>query len=493
MKKTRCFACLLAILMLCGALLISCQKKPTKDPSATDPIIQNPPKDSEEIVKDDVPEELVFTDRKFNVFLGYGTKDFWQPKEEGTDLISSSTWRRNQLVEERLEITLNFKPSGNGPDGASQGKSTQAIRTYAMDGECPYEAYVHVQHGGMPGVIADDLLLDWNQLPYVDFDKPYWYSNCLRDINYGTRVYAMNGDYNLSTFCATGAIMFNETMMINEDVDLPYQDVIDGNWTYEKFYDLILSFRNDIDGDGYSVEKDTYGYAGWGYEMGEAIFMGMGGDMVTKGEQGVPVLAVNSDINKQAIDNVVSLFLSDGVLYEMYEKGNVMKMFVESRLLFADIFLEAVPQYRSSIDFSFGFLPNPKLDGNQKEYISRTPNVSCMTYIPKNTPDLNFTGAVLEVLSSTSYHTTIPAYFDVVLSVRSLNDNDAQIRRYQESMLQIIRSSASYYDCGLTAFGIQTVINESLKSNQNSFASVYEGVQDQVEQNIQELIGIYCK
>lgn len=66
-----------------------------------------------------------------------------------------------------------------------------------MAGDESNDVYIHVQHSGMPALISEGCFIDWNTLPNIDFSKPYWYSNCIRDINYGTKVFAMTGMYNL--------------------------------------------------------------------------------------------------------------------------------------------------------------------------------------------------------------------------------------------------------------------------------------------------------
>ena len=110
-----------------------------------------------------------------------------------------------------------------------------------------------------------------------------------------------------------------------------------------------------------------------------------------------------------------------------------------------------------------------------------------MTYIPYTNEDKEFTGAVLEVLASTAYNTVVPAYFDVVMSLQSLNGQNETLRNYQEKILNIIRETCSYYDCTLTKFSIQLVFNNSFAAKQNRFYSTYQGLKTVIDDEIEVL------
>ena len=54
--------------------------------------------------------------------------------------------------------------------------------------------------------------IDWNGLPYVDLEKPWWDLNVIRDLCFGNKIYMMAGDYNVSTLGNTRIILFNKNL-----------------------------------------------------------------------------------------------------------------------------------------------------------------------------------------------------------------------------------------------------------------------------------------
>ena len=422
--------------------------------------------------------DIRFDGKTFTFYLCTGYGDYYVEEESG-EVLNDAIYNRNRKVEERLGITLNYVNGDVGGDGTSQGVETQTIRSLIQAGDTENHVYVHSQHSGMPAMINEKYFIDWNTIPNLDLTQDYWYQNCIRDINYGNKIYAMTGVYNLGTLTSANCLYFNKRLMTELGHDYPYQAVLDMKWTNDKFVAMIKDATQDLNGDGkIEFDKDQTGFHGWSYEQNPAYFMGLGGDICTKDKDNMPVLQIDTERNVNIVDTILKTFELDGAAFESKTYGIFNDEFIDGRLLFVHGHLSLSSKFRDMPD-DFGFLPYPMLDEEQGEYHSRVQNTSGLTYIPVTNDDLEFTGAVLEVLASTSSTTTVPAYFDVVLTVKQTRDTES------EQMIPIIRESCSFYDEAL-GFSMNTVI-----SSGKNLVTYYAEQKNTVEKNLQDLIDTY--
>ena len=426
-------------------------------------------------VTDDLGD-IRFDGEEFTFYLAFPVRTM-DVEEETGDIVEDAIYERNRAVEERLGIHLNFVKSGLGSGGGDQSTGTQQIRNFIMAGDESNDVYIHVQHSGMPALISEGCFIDWNTLPNIDFSKPYWYSNCIRDINYGTKVFAMTGMYNLEILRFSNILTFNKRIFDELQLAYPYQDVLDGTWTVDKFMDDIKKGTRDLDGDdAITAGTDQFGYWGWVWEQVPALFMGLGGDLVTKDKDNMPVLAVDTEKNIAIVDKMNEIFAMDGAAYERTTYGTFDKAFKSGLLMFDHNSLADMTNNCRDMEDDFGFIPYPKLDESQEGYNARIGNCAGLSYIPTTNTRGELTGAVLEVMSAVSYNTVVPAFFDVALTLKVSRDTES------EQMIPIINESASFYD---EAAGFDVI---GLITSGSALPTYYAGVKNQIEDNVQKQI-----
>ena len=121
--------------------------------------------------------------KSFDMYLALpSVKSSFVAEEETGDDINDAVFQRNALVKEHTGADLTFAVSTRTTTGGDQQAETSLIRTLIQAGDDTYDAFVHVQHSGMPTLIEEKLFLNWNDLPHVNLDNPWWYSNVKRDI-----------------------------------------------------------------------------------------------------------------------------------------------------------------------------------------------------------------------------------------------------------------------------------------------------------------------
>ncbi|MBE6703738.1 MAG: extracellular solute-binding protein [Ruminococcaceae bacterium] len=475
-KSVRILALLLSGLMLASGL-VSCKKEEEKKGGEVNVDI---PENEGPVLE--VPAGIA-EGKTFSVYIAHSSvnNNYIREEETGDDL-NDSIYQRNALTEQHTGVELNFVGSTRPTDGASQGQETAQVRTLIQSGDDTYDAYINVQHSGMPTLIEEGMFIDWNEIPHVKLENPWWYANVQRDICFGNKIYCMTGDYNLASFSNTECLIFNKTMCDELELEYPYQAVFDGTWTHDMFVEYIKKATKDLNGDGkLDYDNDRYGFGGWQYEQLQALFAGYGGECLIKDEENLPVLNIDNELTYTVVDKMIEVFDNEGAFFEGKTFGIDDKMFNEGRLLFNDSFISSVPGTRSLENIDVGFVPYPKLDEDQEDYYSRTANISCLTYIPVTNQDLDKTGAVLETLAYYGNQLVLPTYFDIILTIKSTRDAES------EEMIPIIRNSARFLDQVIGFNGSNIVTAKS----GNTLASYIASNQDTWEEKIATLIETY--
>ncbi len=417
----------------------------------------------------------------FDIFLGYNVFDADYISEEETgDTIKDIIYNRNQLVENRFNIDFEYR----GGDTANNTASA-TIRSLIQGGDSTYEVFVNVQHAGIP-LIYEDLFVDWNtSMPYAKLDNPWWYQNVQRDLNFGDKVYVTAGAYNFHCLRSAGGLAFNKTLMDELGLEYPYQLVHDGKWTIDKLIEYNKAAMKDLNGDGtIDYENDRLGFSGWDWENIPALFVGMGGQPVIKDDNGLPTLNINNERTFNVMDKIIEVFnTGNGAWLNLDIYGQDSTMFNERRLLFNGVTLNGLTPLRA-LDDDFGIVPYPKLNEEQESYYSRIVNFSSLTYIPVTNTKLDLTSAVLEYMAYLSDRDLIPAFYDVILTVRTTRDVES------EDMINIIRENARFHD---ENYLDSVIIITIAKSGQNTLSSNYASYGDSWNDKLEEIVEFWEK
>ena len=160
---------------------------------------------------------------------------------------------RNETVEDRLNVELSF--INKGVIGGMYGE----IKTNVTSGDSSYGMAVIHCIEGLPGLLADNLIYDWNKIPYVDLTKPYWNSSILEQLTIGGVTPFAASDLLIAD---PNVIWFNNDIATSMDIGNLYDIVLDGKWTLDEMINLCDKVVVDLDGDGEMTDKDQYGVCG---------------------------------------------------------------------------------------------------------------------------------------------------------------------------------------------------------------------------------------
>ncbi len=129
------------------------------------------------------------------------------------------------------------------------------------------------------------------------------------------------------------------------------------------------------------------------------------------------------------------------------------------------------------IEFDFGFLPNPKLNEEQKDYISY--KLCYPVCIPANVTDPDRTGAVCEALFSTSEKYMTDAFIDTYVENKILRDEDSQ-QLYRMSMTNGVYDFSSYYQADGRKIADFMLAGNLIAEKSTDIASSYASVEKAV-------------
>ncbi len=397
--------------------------------------------------------------------------------EDVNDLI----YERNSLTEQHTGADIEFVGTTNGNSGLDQMNEAAVIRTLIQANDDTYSAFINAGNGHMLTMIAEGMYVDWNTVPHINLDNPWWCANVKRDVLYGNKVYYMTGDSDLTSLSRCECLIFNKNLCRELNLEYPYEMVFDGTWTHDKFVEYIKTATKDLNGDGaMDLDNDRYGFGGWAWESVGATFIAYGGQEITKDEDNLPVLNIDNEHTYNVIDAMLEVFGLEGSFDEYDIYGEDTRLLKDGRLLFKDGTLATVVALRGVENLDVGFVPYPKLDENQESFYSRQGG-SNFTFIPITNTDLDATGAVLETLAYYSNKNVIPRYFDIILTVKSTRDVES------EDMIPIIRNATRFVQSHINA-GYGTIIREG---DTNTLSSQIAANKDIWEAKIEEIIATY--
>ena len=421
-----------------------------------------------------VPADVKFDGETFGILIG-SVGGFMYAEEETSDIVNDTIYNDNLNVEERFGIKLNIVKGGYAATGEGQSQATAQFRSLIEANDTTYHAFMHVQHTGMPQMILEKYFVDWNTLPYVDLEEEWWYQNITKDLCFGDKIYVMTGDY-ARYIDSIDCLVFNKQIFDDLGLEYPYQDVLDGTWTWDKFEELVAQGAKDLNGDGQMTkDDDQWGLVGWTYELSPALLVSSGFSPLEKDADNMPVLNQNVDEAHEIYGRIVDLF-ADGkkAIAEASDYSGQINIFTEGRAMFKDVFMGGITGF-SETEFDFGILPYPKWDENS-EYQNRSSNMTALTYIPVTNSNLELTGAVLEEMAFQGAKNLTPAYFDQVLTVKNTRDVES------EAMLPIIKDNARFlYD------GYAPGINTMVGNKSNTYASAYASNLTTYQTNLEEM------
>lgn len=339
-------------------------------------------------------------------------------------IVDAAVYFRNLAVEERFGVEINIVQS---TDSNLDTSAMESIKT----NNCNYD--VIVNHGrAMFTYAMNNTLADWNDLPYVDLTKPWWNQGMINDFTVNGVLYCLAGDISYQSLGATVGMIFNKDVCDMLEIDMPYDLVLDNEWTWAEFKKMTEMANQELSGNDTlkPEDGDVMGYMTSYWRGPMTVLYAGGGSIVSKNDAGTELeLTLYSARNEQIFSDYFDLLskANNKLYYTGYSIEGVHKTFAKGKVLFMDTRLYDI-RYIVAQNFSnYGVIPWPKYDEFVEEYYSWCDAVANTFGVPKchNKERLEYVSVILEALCAEGYREVLPTFYEDVLQSKYANDPDA--------------------------------------------------------------------
>ena len=480
MKRTKRTLPLLLALLTVAAVTASCGEAGDTSvvtDAGSDTAAVTAETNERDLIKENVPADADYAGYEFRIQsrdADHHHKELTAEAENG-ETINDAVYRRNTAVEEKLNIKIVPIYESEAPET----NPIDILRKNVQSGDDYVDlALMHTIFGA--NLAADGLLLNWNDIEYVDFSKPWWNSNVTDELTVDGRVYLAVGDLCISAIDYAWSMVYNKQLAENYDLGDIYQLVVDGKWTVDTFNRMLGQASVDLNGDSKFDDQDQYGFTthdnsaivNWMFALDQKV--------TKTGADGLPELTLNTERMASIVEKVYDVLYSDNQTFICTDSYNSSKnishdiavatMFSEGKSLFAAMRIYVIDNLRS-MDANFGIIPFPKYDEAQDTYYTHVDGHAPLMGLPKTLTDTTRTGVIIECLNAESYRTCVPAMYDIVLTEKFSRDE------MSVKMLDLILAGRTqnfgYVYEGST--GMQWALTNLMKQKSTNFSSYYNG------------------
>ncbi len=396
------------------------------------------------------------------------------------DVLDNTCWKRNSAAEKKFDITISEETQPYS-DLASYAK------TLILADEDVYDV-MYIPAAQLTPLISESLFYDLLEIEQLNMHNIWWDQPLITRNIIEDRLFYATSDMHLMAFEGIWAMYFNEDMMIELGLDLPFELALNGNWTYDELKKYSTAAAN-LNGDA-SYVFDVNGNATYGVSnMGTWAYMayGMGTEYTAKDDNGRYQFTAHEDKKfTDTWEKLIGFFgpdngLSINATSTDLDPDGYYGVFMANRSLFLHAELKGATMLREW-EGNFGLLPQPKYDASQETYNSNIFS-SCLSFcIPNTNVELERTGTIVDYLTYQSYVELMPRYYDIHVSLKALGKGDSV------KVLDLIRGTRG---CEVAvpftwATELQTALGKLVTTNSVAISSTIETYKDQVIANIQK-------
>jgi ABC-type sugar transport system, periplasmic component len=430
------------------------------------------------ILKDNLPDNIDYEGYDFTIYLRdteINYIDFFIETEEG-DILNDIVYQRNKKTEERFNI--NFKYGFFPYDDWSNTTLSNII----MAGDDAFD-FAAVHGTAVSRFATSHLTLDWyKNMPYVDLDAPWWPAGIIENLASFKSLYGATGDISYTYLNYAGCLLFNKGLFKNLDIEYPYNDVVNGNWTLDNFISVVKKGMLDLDGDGVmNPDYDMYGLGvGNSYHYPINVFYCAGDRVISIRSDGLPELTMYNERTVEIYDKFFEMMDSGAV--HISDLSIPWQGFQHERALMYNASLTDILKNRA-LEFDIGILPMPKYDESTPKYYLPVNQNTSMIIVPVTAQNTDRTSIIVEALAAEGYNSVIPAYFELNLKTKQARDDESA------AMLDYIRDGVlcDYGVFDTNVIGGLNNFGSSLVETNTSFTVMYERNKTAVEANIEKL------
>ena len=482
---------LIAILLLASMLVSTVACAENKDDPSQDTSANETNADATEAETTDEPKLPDFNGEgaDFTMLYRHGTssynEDFVFIEAPTGEVVDDAIFERNLAVAEKFDVNIvgiedNMEVSNK-------------VQLTAQANENTYDL-VFQRRTELATDMVSGYLSDFNNVPEINWEAPYWDSNASTGLSLGGKQYLAVSDISLENLTNVRFLYFNRALIERYHVPDPYDYVFSDTWTLDVVLDMIKMVSDDLDGDGKMTGADRYGLLredGGSNSNFVQIIQGCDIPYTAPGENGMPEIILNTEKVVKVIEKCTDVLLDNNITieYGSASKGADITgynhiydycrgaLFTTDHFLFLQCGLDGCNTMKD-MESDFGFMPAAKYDENQEHYISGVDANEPAMFIPATIEDVESIGAIIEYMAWKSHYTVFPAYYEITIKGKRVRDERDEVA------CDIVKDNLHYEVSDIMSFGISSMIWDGFKGN--NFASKYEKKCKQINKTIEK-------
>lgn len=425
-------------------------------------------------------DNVDFEGREFRINTSVNTNDATNANAliEGTgeingEPVNDAVYARNQLVEELLGIKLVFTQSDY-----NYGDVAINIRKLVLSADDAFELIINDLFP-FTELTYEGMFVNVFDAENFDFTKTYWYAGYMEDLKLTKdRMYIMAGDYFMDVIGSAHTLFYNKNICdsMYGDPDLIYDHVIDGSWTFDKLIGYLETSYMDLNGDSQKNEGDQFGFAAIG-TWGSMIPFVISADIrfIDRGEDYSISFAFKNERSVTLLEKLNEIFHNNGTIFTLKDQTTegLRALFAANQSLFVGYQRLGYLELMRGIEFEIGVVPYPKLNEEQKTYVTSSHDTTEIGVIPITSTDFGFVTTVIEVLNRETASMVIPEYYETALKVKYTRDEVSAM------MIDIIHDNFGVtfplaYNTSLNSFLLTATFSTPLTNKSTDFMSNYD-------------------
>lgn len=331
---------------------------------------------------------------------------------ENADLMNDAIYKRNLLTEEKYGVKITERT-----DKDLLTSVRKSINSQDDDFDVCF-----IRAEAMQAIIEPNMFLDFNTLPNIDLDRPWWDQNARREFSVNGKLLFMTSDM-LITHYETGIILFfNKVMADQFGIADIYDTVRKGEWTLDKYEEVTKNVKIDLNNDGKYNKDDQWAMCGWYGVTVPQWYIGAGVNTVGKDTSDNLVLKADSAEFEKVFDRITTI-LGEAKVTNPDKNEEHLLMFQQDQSLFFSGCVGEAKEFREMKN-DFGVIPAPKYDASQENYAVYS-NFPINIMVPVTVSDKNMVGALLEYLSYQGSEVVIPKFYETMIQTKYLRDTES--------------------------------------------------------------------
>lgn len=357
-------------------------------------------------------------------FIGREGDNFPTEEDITGELLSDAVYSRQRSLEEIFGIDWENVITADGDE------TTEKVNQEVQAGGQSYD----LARGCMLTVgqylLAKNTIMDVSDFEKVDLTRDWWVASINDTYRIKDMLFFLTGPIVTNHFTDTECLLFNKDVAENYNVTGLYDLVKDGEWTFDKMFEVAEAVPSNEAGSG-AYRFGSPGGIKWIFANGMNI---------TKfDDDGTPYVDSTLPVELSNLADKLSKVFGDDTLtcvvrnynsiaenvQDKYGVKDLVDVFINGNVLFWFDATGGVSSLREE-DVEFGVLPIPKGDKSQSYRSYASSWAGEAVYVPKTVKDTEMVDTILEAMAALSQKYIKPAFYDKMLKGRSVYDSESR-------------------------------------------------------------------